>query len=239
DGDQSHSVYQTPATAPIPSSEKESYFTEQPQQSNGLDRDVERVDHADVPTKGSGPTNTQSLPGTRPNLERSWQTERPKAMPRSATIMNALQRSTSHSHTRQHSQTDDSDWSSSSEGESEGDQHAGKQKRRKMQRGQSFTILNVGKDKNQAGGKASKRDGRLNISVSEAAGNGYMAKTFAQTVQNHLSIPHRHPSRDEHGSDSNSEDHHIKTDNDSQDEFSDDAASIASSFHETIKRPRL
>ncbi|KAG9961661.1 glycosyltransferase family 1 protein, partial [Aureobasidium melanogenum] len=239
DGDQSHSVYQTPATAPIPSSEKESYFTEQPQQSNGLGRDVERVDHANTPAHVSGPTNTQSLPGTRPNLERSWQTERPKAMPRSATIMNALQRSTSHSHTRQHSQTDDSDWSSSSEGESEGDQHAGKQKRRKMQRGQSFTILNVGKDKNQAGAKASKRDGRLNISVSEAAGNGYMAKTFAQTVQNHLSIPHRHPSRDEHESDSNSEDHHIKTDNDSQDEFSDDAASIASSFHETIKRPRL
>ncbi|KAH0369763.1 glycosyltransferase family 1 protein, partial [Aureobasidium melanogenum] len=235
DGDQSHSVYQTPATAPIPSSEKESYFTEQPQQSNGLDRDVERVDHAD--TKGSGPTNTQSLPGSRPNLERSWQTERPKAMPRSATIMNALQRSTSHSHTHYHSQSDGSNWSSSSESESERDQHAGKQKRRNMQRGHSFTILNVGKDKNQK--DDGKHDGRLNISVGEAAGNGYMAKTFAQTVQNHLSIPHKHSSGDEHKSDSDSEDHHIKTDDDSQDEFSDDAASIASSFHETIKRPRL
>lgn len=235
DGDQqSHSVYQTPATAPLQSSEKESYFTEQPQQSNGLDRDIERVDHADAPTQNSGPTNTQSLPGARPSLERSWQTERPKAMPRSATIMNALQRSTSHSHAHQHSQTDTSDWSSSSGGESEDNQHTDKQKRRKMQRGQSFTRLNVGNDKNQS---ASKRDGRLNISVSEAAGNGYMAKTFAQTVHNHLSIPQKHASRDE--SDSSSENYHIKTDNESQDDFSDDAASIASSFHETIKRPRL
>lgn len=234
DGDQSHSVYQTPATAPIWSSEKEDYFTGQPQQDNGLDRDVERVDHAETPAHDAGPTNTQSLPGNRPSLERSWQTERPKAMPRSATIMNALQRSTSHSHARQQSQTDTSEWTSSSEDESEG-----KQKRQKMQRGQSFTILNVGKDKNQADGKASKHDGRLNISVSEAASNGYMAKTFAQTVQNHLSVPHKHASRDDHQSDSSSEDHHIKADNESEDDFSDDAASIASSFHETIKRPRL
>ncbi|KAK6003871.1 hypothetical protein QM012_008721 [Aureobasidium pullulans] len=238
DGDPSHSVYQTPATAPIPNSEKEDYFTEQPQQSNGLDRGVERVDHAAAtPAHVSGPTNTQSLPGNRPSLERSWQTERPKAMPRSATIMNALQRSTSHSHTRQHSQTDSSDWSSSSETESEGNKDTGA--RRKIQRGQSFTRLNVGNDKNQPKGKASKRDGRLNISFSEAAGNGYMAKTFAQTVQNHLTAPHIHASRDEHDSDSSSEDHHIKADHESQDDFSDDAAFIASSFHETITRPRL
>lgn len=229
DGDQSHSVYQTPATAPVQNSEKEDYFTGQPQQSNGLDRGVERVDHAETPAYVAGPTNAQSLPGNRPSLERSWQTERPKAMPRSATIMNALQRSTSHSHARQHSQTDTSEWSSSAEDESEG-----KQKRQKMHRGQSFTILNVGKDKNQG----SKHDGRLNISVSEAAGNGYMAKTFAQTVQNHLSVPHKHASRDDQESITGFN-HHIKADNESEDDFSDDAASIASSFHETIKRPRL
>lgn len=240
DGDQSHSVYQTPATAPVQDSEKEDYFTGQPQQSNGLDRGVERVDHAETPAHVTGPTNTQSLPGNRPSLERSWQTERPKAMPRSATIMNALQRSTSHSHTHQHSQSDDSDWSSSSDGASEENQNAGTQNRRRVQRGQSFTRLHVGNDKKHGEGKGtSKRDGRLNISVSDAAGTGYMAKTFAQTVHNHLSIPHKEASRDEYDSDSSSEDHHIKTDNESEDDFSEDAASIASSFHETIKRPRL
>ncbi|CAD0112540.1 unnamed protein product [Aureobasidium uvarum] len=244
DQGQSHSVYQTPATAPLQSSEQEEgYFVGQLQQSNGLDRDIERVDHAETPVQVSKPTNTQSLPtGDRPSLERSWQTERPKAMPRSATIMNALQRSTSHSHTHHSAQTDESDASSSSSGsEPAANQQGAKQKRRKMQREQSYTKLNVGDGQNQGNGKASKRDGRLNISLSETAGNGYIAKTFGQTVQNHLGVPHKHASRGDHDSDSDSsdEDHHIKTDNESEDDFSDDAASIASSFHETIKRPRL
>ncbi|KAI4727943.1 UDP-Glycosyltransferase/glycogen phosphorylase [Aureobasidium sp. EXF-10728] len=244
DQDQSHSVYQTPATAPLRSSDnEEGYFAGQPQQSNGLDRDIERVDHAETPANVSRPTNTQSLPAAnRPSLERSWQTERPKAMPRSATIMNALQRSTSHAHPSQHTQTDQSESSSSSSSstsEPETSQQAAKQKRRNMKRGQSYTTLNVGNDQNEENGKSSKRDGRLNISVSEAAGNGYMAKTFGQTIQNHLGVPHKHASRDEHDSDSNDENYHIKTDNDSEDDFSDDAASVASSFHETIKRPRL
>jgi UDP:flavonoid glycosyltransferase YjiC (YdhE family) len=242
DGDQSPSVYHTPATALYQSTEKEGYFGGQTQQNNGLDRDIERVDYAETPAVNvSKPTNTQTLPaGERPSLERSWQTERPKAMPRSATIMNALQRSTSHTHALHPSQTDESDSSSSSsESESEGTQHTSKQPRRKMGREQSYSRLNVDNDQNRGKDNASERDGRLNISVSETAGNGYIAKTFGQTVQNHLGVPHKHASRDEHETDSSSEDHHTKTDNESQDGFSDDAASIASSFHETIKRPRL
>ncbi|KAI5203536.1 glycosyltransferase family 1 protein [Aureobasidium subglaciale EXF-2481] len=230
DGDQSHSVYQTPATAPLQASEDEGYFGGQSQQNNNLDRNIERTDHAKTPANAPGLTNTQSLPtGDRPSLERSWQTERPKAMPRSATIMNALQRSTSHTQHTQH--TDDDSESSSSSSDSD----SGKQKRRQMKREKSNTKVNV----DQAEGKASKRDGRLNISVSETANNGYIAKTFGQTIQNHLGVPHKHASRDEQGSESSSEEHHIKADDDSQDGFSDDAASIASSFHETVKRPRL
>jgi UDP:flavonoid glycosyltransferase YjiC (YdhE family) len=242
DGDQSPSVYHTPATALYQSNEKEGYFGGQAQQNNGLDRDIERVDYAETPAVNvSKPTNTQTLPaGERPSLERSWQTERPKAMPRSATIMNALQRSTSHTHALHPSQTDESDSSSSSsESELEGAQHTGRQPRRKMGREQSYSRLNVGNDQNNGKDNASERDGRLNISVSETAGNGYIAKTFGQTVQNHLGVPHKHASRDKHESDSGSEDHHTKTDNESQDDLSDDAASIASSFHETVKRPRL
>ena len=245
DGDQSPpSVDQTPATALYQSSEKEGYFVGQPQQNNGLDHDIERVDHAETPAAVSKPTNTQSLPaGGRPSLERSWQTERPKAMPRSATIMNALQRSTSHSHARRPSQTDESDSSSpistSSESETEGTQHTGGRPRRKLGREQSYSRLNIGNDQNNAKEDAAERDGRLNISVGETAGNGYLAKTFGQTIQNHLGVPHKHASRDEHDSDSDFEDYHVKTDYESEDDFSDDAASVASSFHETIKRPRL
>ena len=113
DDSQSHSVYHTPATAPPKSDEQNGYFEEQPQQSNGLDRDIERTDYAETPAKEPRPTNTRSLPaGNRPSLERSWQTERPKAMPRSATIMNALQRSTSHTQNTKH--TDDETEPSSS-----------------------------------------------------------------------------------------------------------------------------
>jgi UDP:flavonoid glycosyltransferase YjiC (YdhE family) len=247
DGDQSPSVpsvYHTPATALYQSTEKEGYFGGQPQQNSSLDRDIERVDHAETPAHVSKFTNTQSLPaGERPSLERSWQTERPKAMPRSATIMNALQRSTSHSHARPSSQTDQSDSSSSSssssDSELEGTQQTNNQPRRKMEREQSYFRLNVGNEQNKGRDNASERDGRLNISVSETAGNGYIAKTFGQTIQNHLGVPHKHASRDEHESDSGSDNHHIKTDGESDGDFSDDAASVASSFHETIKRPRL
>ncbi|THX28348.1 UDP-Glycosyltransferase/glycogen phosphorylase [Aureobasidium pullulans] len=239
----SRSVYHTPATAPLKSDEQNGYFEEQPQQSNGLGRDIERTDYAETPAKEPRPTNTQSLPaGNRPSLERSWQTERPKAMPRSATIMNALQRSTSHTQNTKH--TDDetepsSSSSSSSESEPTSHKNVSKQKRREMEREQSYSKFDVGNDQYQAKGKVSKRDGRLNISVSETANNGYIAKTLGQTIENHLGIPHKHPSRDERDSDSSSEDHHIKADDNSEDEFSDDAASVASSVHETMKRPRL
>jgi UDP:flavonoid glycosyltransferase YjiC (YdhE family) len=242
DGDQSPSVYHTPATALYQGSEREGYFEGQTQKSNGLDRDIERVDYAETPANVSKPTSTKAPPtGERPSLDRSWQTERPKAMPRSATIMNALQRSTSHTHARHSSQTDESDSSSSSssDSDSEGAQHSAKQPRRKLGREESYLRVNVGTDQHSGKDDASERDGRLNISVSETAGNGYMAKTFGQTVQNHLGVPHKHDSRAKHEPDYSSDDHHMKTDNESQDGFSDDAASVASSFHETMKRPRL
>jgi UDP:flavonoid glycosyltransferase YjiC (YdhE family) len=242
DGDQSPSVYHTPATALYQGFEKEGYFGGQTQKSNGLDRDIERVDYAETPANVSKPTSTKAPPtGERPSLDRSWQTERPKAMPRSATIMNALQRSTSHTHARHSSQTDESDSSSSSssDSDSEGAQHSAKQPRRELGREESYLRVNVGTDQHSGKDDASERDGRLNISVSETAGNGYMAKTFGQTVQNHLGVPHKHDSRAKHEPDYSSDDHHMKTDNESQDGFSDDAASVASSFHETMKRPRL
>ncbi|CAD0091054.1 unnamed protein product [Aureobasidium mustum] len=246
DGDQqSHSVYQTPATAPLQSSEKESYFTEQPQQSNGLDRDIERVDHADTPTQGSGPTNTQSLPGNRPSLERSWQTERPKAMPRTIhptgrRLRRTIQKATNTQATNTQATNTQATNTQATNTQATNTQATNTQANKKCREDSLLLGSTSARDKNQAEGKAaSKRDGRLNISVSEAAGNGYMAKTFAQTVHNHLNIPHKHASRDEHDSDSGSEGHHIKADDEFEEDFSDDAASIASSFHETIKRPRL
>lgn len=114
-----------------------------------------------------------------------------------------------------------------------------KQKRRKAEREQSYSKFKVGNDQYQSKGKVSKRDGRLNISVNETAHNSYIAKTLGHTIQHHLGVPRKHASRDHDTSDSSSDDHHLKTDSELQHETSEDAASIASSVHETVKRPRL
>lgn len=242
------SVYQTPATAFENDRQPAEYFGQQPSQSNGLDHDIERTDHAETPANISSQVSSQPTQGLeRPSIERAWQTDRPKAPPRSATIMNALRRSTSHNQPSNaanhhpHHPSDAQATSSSSDSDSEEDpgkrSWMGKSRRRKMQREQSYTKFNVGNDQYQSKGKVSKRDGRLNISINETANNGYIAKTLGQTIQHHLGVPEKHGPRD--GEDSESEREHSRSNGDLRQQLSEDAASVASSVHETVKRPRL
>ena len=90
-----------------------------------------------------------------------------------------------------------------------------------MKRQSSYSRFAVGNEFYRSQGKIDKADGRINISVNEAAGSGYIAKALGQPVKHHFNIPHRHP-------------HHY-----AEAPLDGEAEDIAASMASTVKRPHL
>lgn len=110
-----------------------------------------------------------------------------------------------------------------------GHEHQTPQERQKAKKARSYSRFNVGNEHFKTKGKVSKRDGRLNISVNETEGTGYLAKALGHTIKHHLDVPNAKRGRKQrqHVSD------HAVADVDA------DAESIASSLHTTATRPKL
>lgn len=189
----------------------------------------------------------------RPTYSRTWQTERPKAAPRgSALRVGFNRRATSgarhidsgrapFSYQFDDAATDSDSSSSSSEEEATQDKkkrrhkvHAPRKRRPNARAEKQYSKFNVGNDSYQSKGRVSKRDGRLNISVNETSNNGYIAKALGHSMKHHLDIPNR-SGRGVSDADNSAHDRDMEL----RHPQSGDAASIASSVHRTVKRPRL
>ena len=147
-------------------------------------------------SKDENPPRTSSLEGTRPNISKRWQTERPQPNTRASILGRSLKRhATNVSKLNEAiwgSVEDGDDTTSSSSDETESDveeeqqMSGGKRGRtRKDSRG-SYSRFNVGNDDFKTKGKVSRRDGRLNISVNETSHRGYLAKALGATFLKHL-----------------------------------------------------
>ncbi|KAI7051762.1 UDP-Glycosyltransferase/glycogen phosphorylase [Hortaea werneckii] len=103
---------------------------------------------------------------------------------------------------------------------------AAEERKKQEKKGRSYTRFNLNNDFFKSKGRVSKRDGRLNISISEAANSGYIAKALSQSIKHHLDVPRRKQGkvrqRQEH-------DDHIKQDS--------EAEAVAASLRTTINRP--
>ncbi|KAI7302173.1 UDP-Glycosyltransferase/glycogen phosphorylase [Hortaea werneckii] len=103
---------------------------------------------------------------------------------------------------------------------------AAEERKKQEKKGRSYTRFNLNNDFFKSKGRVSKRDGRLNISISEAANSGYIAKALSQSIKHHLDVPRRKQSkvrqRQEH-------DESIKQDS--------EAEAVAASLRTTIDRP--
>ncbi|GAB7350066.1 hypothetical protein MBLNU459_g0735t1 [Dothideomycetes sp. NU459] len=245
------------ASSAGPTHRSEDYFVQDGQLGNSnTGEDVEAKDYTAPATK---PQRADSVPhANRPRYGRTWQTERPRVAPRGSALRAGFnRRASSGARPSDNSRTpysykfddpsDDSQTSSSSSSEDEAAPHGKKRhvkkakahipgrKHHKKAQGPQYSKFNVGNDSYQSKGRVSKRDGRLNISINETNNNGYIAKALGQRFKNHLNLPahHGHHLRDYEYAAADSSDQEL------QRPESGDAASIASSVHRTVKRPRL
>lgn len=214
-----------------------SYFPRQPSHTSDL-RSIKKT------LTDDGPQNKLNFDPGSPQLKRLStapipSSSRPKPFARTTTLLKGMKKSKEH---HGHYQFDDlSDLSSSEDeetvaakketGQEQGGKHGhhGHHKRQKATKGPSYSAFNVGNEHFKTKGKVSKRDGRLNISVNETEGTGYLAKALGHTVKHHLDVPAERRGRKQrqHVSD------HAVADVDA------DAKSVASSLHTTAIRPKL
>ncbi|KAI7397610.1 glycosyltransferase family 1 protein [Hortaea werneckii] len=103
---------------------------------------------------------------------------------------------------------------------------AAEERKKQEKKGRSYTRFNLNNDFFKSKGRVSKRDGRLNISISEAANSGYIAKALSQSIKHHLDVPRRKEGkvrqRQQH-------DDNVKQDS--------EAEAVAASLRTTINRP--
>ena len=195
-------------------------------------------------------TDPQGAPGaSRPKPPQQWGTEQPRSAPTKASLLGSTKRrATANEQARApYSYTfdplpSDSDSSSSSSSEEEAPirrrrherrqranqaAESGEPKEKKHRHG--LSRFAAGNEHYKTKGRISKRDGRLNISINETANSGYIAKALGQSIRHHLDIPHRR--KHEAGHDHEEEE--------KLEEDDEDAKSIASTFKQTVSRPRM
>lgn len=223
------------------------------QQTLPEDTTVAATDHALTPTAGMQRRTSEPGKTQRPSVERGWQSERPKPAPRRSTLTNVLKRRSTAQPLegtrgpfsyRFDPESSGSDSSSSSEDEETTKRRKKFKRNQKQVRADSergYSRFSVGNDHFRSKGRVSKRDGRLNISVNEAASSGYIAKALGQSLKHHLNIPHHHKednlaTRDNLIAEQNEA---VNTDEGMGRMESGDLGSVASSVHSTVKRPRL
>ncbi|KAK5169307.1 hypothetical protein LTR04_005694 [Oleoguttula sp. CCFEE 6159] len=163
-------------------------------------------------------TGTALGDGNRPSLDRRWRTERPRAQPRSSLLgirrMATGSRPTNNDNagfSYDFGHVSDSDSSSSSEEEDEGVREEKRRKRweenerakeakkkggRRSANDAPYSRFSIGNDHYKSKGRVSKRDGRLNISLSETVNSGYLAKALGTSLRHHLNL-HPHEQEDE------------------------------------------
>ncbi|TKA30666.1 hypothetical protein B0A50_02386 [Salinomyces thailandicus] len=242
-----------------PTSTTGSYFDQQLVAAHKEDRQATRDEGPDrsqplpfSPIRAPGAKRTNTAPAGGITVAR-----RPGVGPRASTLLGGLKRAATGGqevdddrsqlpYTFEPTSTDDSDSSSSDdeagpEGktarrspkkpkDTESTDFANQQQRRRpMQRRRSYTRINMGNEHYQTKGRVSKRDGRLNISINEAANSGYIAKALGQSLKHHLDLPKRHkddprPRQEDHEA-------HRKEES--------DAESVAEALRKTVTRPRL
>lgn len=181
----------------------------------------------------SGPVLNRSSTAPDPR------TSRPKPLNRTTTMLRGMKKQKGPG---MYQFDDMSDLSSSEDEETErtkkkqsrtkhagNDEHHQSGTRQKIKKGQSYSHFNVGNDHFKTKGKVSKRDGRLNISVNETEGTGYLAKALGHTIKHHLDVPAERSGRKQR---QHVTDHAVAS-------VDADAASRASSLHTAATRPKL
>jgi hypothetical protein len=152
----------------------------------------------------------RSVEGTRPKLGRQWVTEHPKpatrvsAIPqfrRQGTNISALNEALWNAQLLQDDTSSSSFSSSFSSGDEEEEQNLQDRKHRLAGRvrkertgsgdvqghsGKGYSRFAVGNENFKTKGKVDKKDGRLNISVSETGNKGYLAKALGASFLKHI-----------------------------------------------------
>ena len=242
----------------------EDYFnSESVQQPLPGDSTIATADHTGTPSVPSASARQDIRQLDRPNVARTWQSERPKPGPRRSTLTAAFKRrSTAQPNNDNYynnangslpfyEPSHDEESSSSSSSDDEADRKRSKKQaknayngtddrsRKHLQREREYSKINVGNDHYKTKGRVSKRDGRLNISVNETSNHGYIAKALGHSMKNHLDASHGHGKDSMLREMAPAETHENTRDRDFARSESGDAASIASSIHRSVKRPKL
>ncbi|GAB7343373.1 hypothetical protein MBLNU457_1412t2 [Dothideomycetes sp. NU457] len=190
---------------------------------------------------------TAPMGGLRPSIQPQFNSDRPGAPRRGASLGNGLGRKNTATaiddgrapYSYQFDPPSDSDSSSSDdEGQKakrpkqdttkQAETSKGRGKRKAMDRGRSYNKFNVSNDQFNSKGRVSKKDGRLNISINETANNGYIAKALGQGLKHHLDVPDRHGR------------HPASDKQDQQPEIdSKEAQGIIDTLRKTVPRPNL
>jgi hypothetical protein len=213
-----------------------------------------------VPSVKPAPIRSDTAPmqRKRPGMGEATRTDRPKATQR-GTFRQAIMRKASASQFNQKPQdpcavnfdtiSDASDSSSSSSdedapirsrtrresGRNGGDGIGAGSANGKSKAAQSESAssrFKIANEQMSTKGRVSKRDGRLNISINEAANSGVLAKALGQRIKHHLDIPHRHGQKPGHDHSeaeklAEAEDHSFR------------ANEIHTSLRHTVARPKL
>ena len=138
----------------------------------------------------SPPAHGASAAHSRPGIaKRRFLTERPVAATR-ASVLRMKRRQTGNMANPLQAAACNSDSDSLSSSEDEAPRRRkvkkGNAKDTAREREREFAKFSVGNDNYKTRGKVSKRDGRLNISINETAGKGYLAKALGATLQHHF-----------------------------------------------------
>lgn len=230
-----------------------SYFDQDHASRQPVDPTTTTEDHATPNSPLPERTATAKPTKTQPGVERAWQPERPRPEPRRSTLLNSAKRHFYAARPTQNKRasyffqpySESSRSSSSSEDEepsrkqTETGPKKGKRKSKDEQKENQYSGFAVGNENFKAEGRTSRKDGRLNISINEAANSGYIAKVLGQGLRHHLGIPSRHGHGqipEEGAVNSAGNPGTVQQYTRSQE---DDAESIASHIHTTVKRPRL
>ena len=180
--------------------------------TNGAPTTSRKPTTGNAPTAQANGLDKQELgdftAGTRPELaNKKFMTERPAPALRGSLLGMKRGQTGSVRTTLQNAawQSDDSSSSSSSSEDEEkarqrppnaagrstrsraaSDAKAGSRSKRRRDSDEQYSSFNVGNENFKTKGRVSKKDGRLRISVNEAANRGYLAKALGATLKHHF-----------------------------------------------------